>query len=264
MLCTELLTCIAYLRPCATALPERPRGPTSPSIDDGVHSFDTILPLLQRSLSSINFQILQQSLALLIRLHISQHRSYTKSIIRDFLRQCCERHPGNPMFLEVLFSLPSGGLDDRIRTAANGPSTEPKSVPAWAVTIHSELMRSEVAGGTPHAVRAIFERAVASDCGKHCGALWSAYLTFELERVERDRARRAAIKQAKNLWWRGWAALPWSKSWGMLAFGVKQWLEGQGSGGDAWLSSDELREVADTMADRGFRFYVDVDEAFSN
>ena len=97
--------------------------------------------------------------------------------------------------------------------------------------------------GTAHSTRAAFEAALASDAC--CGNvnLWLRYLRFCY-------GARELKSKAKGVFYRAIATCPWAKDLYMEAFGTLA----------REMGSSELRAVFNTMAVKGLRVHVDLEE----
>lgn len=116
-------------------------------------------------------------------------------------------------------------------------------------------IRHELRAGNAYTARAAFEAALAGSGGGGGGdkgpcagdaRLWVSYL-----RLVGGRAELRRKGKGKEVLYRAMAACPWSKEVLMEAFA---------SGLVEDLSSGELRAVFDTMAGRGLRVHVDLEE----
>lgn len=104
-------------------------------------------------------------------------------------------------------------------------------------------IRHEAQVGTAHSTRAAFEAAIDSDACRASVELWVHYIRFCCSAKE-------LRGKAKDVFYRAIAACPWPKELYMEAFGtlVEQ------------MGSSELRAVFNTMATKGLRVHVDLEE----
>lgn len=92
--------------------------------------------------------------------------------------------------------------------------------------------------------RSIFQRAVASQSGKHSASLWILYLKFEIYTA----GEQGDLEKAKAVFFQGLRMVPWCKAFAMLAFG-----------GMRRQMAKELKGVWQTMVERELRLYVDLE-----
>jgi len=134
-------------------------------------------------------------------------------------------------------------MDDRVRLlmASTVLKFNRETVVGWFFAIWAEIQRGLEFGGTVHAVRAAFERAVESNVGAHSIALWKSYFVFERSRGD--------VRRSRLIFFRGLRSLPWSKWFIMLAF---EYLEDD-------LSFEDLRSIWNVFGERELRIHVDID-----
>lgn len=98
--------------------------------------------------------------------------------------------------------------------------------------------------GSAHSVRTAFERALDSDACRGNVGLWLSYVRFCARNKKELRGK------AKEVYYRGLGACPWSKELAMEAFTTLL----------REMESNELRAVWNTMTMKGLRMCVDLDE----
>ena len=266
----DCLALLSYLRPFAQ---ENTTPPTRPALDRAFQVYHEYLSSETAALLSTAIESVHQSCAQLIYHHIMTYgRAFTPAFLKTLihhLRAAVAAFPRNTSFRAVLHAVVP--RTDRIRAmlpSSGGDATESKTLQAWSSTIMQEIQRGVSLGGTQVAVRTQFERAVASDEGRHCPALWAWWLRWETgiagdaQRAaaemqgsgrKRLEARARALKPARDVWLKGYQALPWMKAW--LELGLQLV-------GDAF-TEDEIRGFYDGMVDRGLRFRVDLHEVLA-
>ncbi|KAI9785394.1 MAG: hypothetical protein M1835_003344 [Candelina submexicana] len=189
--------------------------------------------------------------AKLLHYHATHVRNYRPALLREKLSESIALFPNNTIFLSLFAANETySRLDDRVRSILNTvllKSDEQTSITAWFFYIQTELRRSVHLGSTTHSVRAVFERAVATETGRCSASLWKFYLLFCLKR-ENDGGKRA-----KEVFYRGMRNVPWAKRFIMLAFGT---------GLRAIMGFEELRKVWNVLGEKELRVFVDLEEAF--
>ncbi|QDS77679.1 hypothetical protein FKW77_003560 [Venturia effusa] len=187
---------------------------------------------------------LHQAKTTLLTFH-QQRASYLKpSIIRNCLIESVKLFPNNTVFLTAYTKNEKRfRLDDRVRAVLSDIvlQTTNDTVLGWSFAIWTERQRSIHLGGTPHAIRAVFDKAVQKS-GKHSIALWTAYVLFEIEQGDR--------KRAKEVFYRGLTCLPWSKWFVLLAF---EFL-------DKEMGVEEGKRLWRVLEEKGMRVVFDIQE----
>jgi hypothetical protein len=123
---------------------------------------------------------------------------------------------------------------DTLRTLSLAPPHDSLGTRRFAI-------QHEARVGTAHSVRAAFEAALDSDACRGSAELWARYVRF----CAGSRELRGKVRE---VFYRAIAACP----------GVKEvYMEGFGLG---VLSASELRAVGETMAAKGLRVHVDLEE----
>lgn len=147
------------------------------------------------------------------------------------------------------------------------PLLEPETLTAWAVVIETEINRAtelDEPVSAEWAIRRSFERATTSELGKHCPALWSWWLAWEIWLACGDsisRQQKEVTKKwrrARDLWRKGMVVLPWLKEWvvqGLVVFGDAQ-LVGEG----LHVGAEEAQGLLDGLVDKGIRFCADTNQ----
>jgi hypothetical protein len=234
ILYSELLALLAYFK-------------DSKSIDDALAVYsDTSSLFASRNLtSSPAHEQLHQCRTQLLTFHIDHTHIFKPSVIRDCLSASIRLFPNNTIFLSAYVRNEARfRIEDRVRSLMSDfvLREEQQSVVGWLFAISAEIQRGLEFGGTVHAVRAVFEKAVGSVSGTHSTALWKSYLLFEVSQKD--------LRRAKQVFFRGLRNLPWSKWFVMLAF---EHLE-------EVLSFGELRSVWNVLSERELRVHVDIGE----
>ena len=200
------------------------------------------------SAAPIFLELLHQSLADTLTLHLDSKRPYKPALLRSTAQTSLRLFPNNTTFHALLARLNANAfrLDDRVReTLSSVLSTDDKaSLVTWATAIDAELRRCEgsVAGSTQNSVHALFARALTtpSSVVKACPTLWVRWFRWELSRGADDYGR------AKRAFYDGLRAMPWWKGWlilGMRVFGKEE-------GG---MTREELEKLYDVLEERGAR-----------
>lgn len=196
---------------------------------------------------------LHQSLARLLHHHTTHTPSCPPSLLRHSLTQSIALFPNNTIFLSLYAANERRfRIHDRVRSIVSDllhSSPHAESVITWSFALQNELHRGVVLGSNVHAIRATFERAVASQTGKASACLWKWYVLWE--------AGRGGAKRAKGVYWRAVRACPWVKEVGMLAFG------GVGERLGLGMGREELRGVVEGMGGREVRVHAGLEEVFA-
>lgn len=196
---------------------------------------------------------LHQARADLFTYHMAHVRSYKPAVIRAALQESIERFPNNTMLLcafavgETRFR-----IEDRVRAAADkvlagiGTGSQETFI-THLFTITTEIRRMNSQAGTEHAVRAAFDRAVQSKSGRHCPALWTLYLQFELG----VRGTERTSKKVKDVFFKGISRLPWCKKFMMEAFSDELRM---------YMTQVEQRRVYNVMEEKELRLFGDLNQ----
>ncbi|KAL2009699.1 hypothetical protein VTN00DRAFT_5506 [Thermoascus crustaceus] len=264
-------------------------------LDDAVEVYKTALERLSRMPSqsktfvSFTTELLYQAGSELLYHHAIRSRAYKPSRIRAFLAESISLFPHNTMFLSLFaWNESRFRIDDRVRdvmrditatTTAHRQNRhdhhhQPVPVTSHLFSIYTELHRPVFSGSTLHSVRAAFEKAIGhpalskSDANSNDRtndannwnmnrsnlSLWKLYILFELSHNE--------INRAKEIFYRGMRACPWSKGLVMLAFSH---LSADAVGdrprtGDG-MGFEELRRVYRVLIEKELRVHVDIEGA---
>jgi len=217
---------------------------TSKSLEAGlaVYSEGSIIFQKREKVSSAAHEHLHQARTQLLVLHQKHTKLFRPAITRECLIESISLFPNNTIFLTAYASNEARfRLDDRVRSVLSDVvlSDKHKNVIGWCFAIWNELQRGIEFGGTSHAVRAVFEKAVQRTANRSL-MLWTAYFLFEHS--------GGHLQKAKQVFFRGLTSLPWAKWFAMLAF---DHLEGE-------LGFEEMRNVWNVLGERDLRIYVDI------
>jgi hypothetical protein len=197
--------------------------------------------LLTRGLAgTTTHECLLQVKAQLITHHLKHVHIYRPSLLRETLAQDIRRFPSNTLLLSTYTSL---GTDLNLLAPSNLItdllSSPQASLPTWSFALHSTALRSLDLGGTSHALRALFTRAISSPIGAHNPHLWTSYLRFETSQHDYAKAR--------DVFMCGLSALPWWKGWVLMGLRELGDLLGFEEGSKVWrvLGEREMRVVVD-------------------
>ena len=215
-----------------------------------------------------------QFISRLLTFHTAHAPIVKPALTRSTLEPLLARFPDNTLLLSLYAANESRfSIDDRVRGVMQHTAlqrTEERSIAGWAFAIHYEMRRGEVAGSTEHSIRALYKRAVESS-GKHCPALWKAYINFEvaqLRRLQKSRQIRnkkprrdgkkskaetrveEAKQRVKDTFYAGLRNLPWCKDVAMLAFGDAK---------DVFEDEEKWR-VCRVLVEKEMRVFVEVDD----
>ncbi|KXX73894.1 Protein NRDE2 [Madurella mycetomatis] len=204
-----------------------------------IHSFSRELESRNLVKSPHNERLLQTA-ARLLYYHAS-HGPYRPNYVREQLLNFVKCFPSNTIFLEMFaWSQSTLRIDDPVRELLQAMSlVEPRD----CLSTRRFAIRHEAQAGTAHSTRTAFEAAIDSDGCRGSVELWVHYIRFCC-------AAKELRGKAKDVFYRAIAACPWPKELYMEAFGT---LVGQ-------MSSSELRAVFNTMATKGLRIHVDLEE----
>ncbi|KIW04884.1 uncharacterized protein PV09_04059 [Verruconis gallopava] len=228
----ELLALLAYFK-------------SERSIEAALKSFDeTEQALTSRKLvSHPAHEVLHQAKTQLIAFHLKSVHIWRPALIRDSLAHSIRLFPNNTLFLSEYQKIgpdlnvhgPHSLLEDVVLVEGKD------SIIGWSFVLKTGLQRGLELGGTVHAVRATFERAV-SHSGRHSIHIWTHYLLFELQRKE--------YKKAKDVFLRGLRELPWAKWWVIL---------GLDKLGDV-VGFEDGRKIWSVLGERELRVHLNVEE----
>jgi hypothetical protein len=187
---------------------------------------------------------LHQCRAAFLALHQQRTPLLKPSIVRGCLMESVTLFPNNTVFLLAYTNNEKRfRLDDRVRAVLSDVILQEKNdtIAGWSFAIWNERQRGLEFGGTPYAVRAIFDRAMQRS-GKYNIELWITYFLFEMSLNDKQ--------QAKQVFFRGLTNLPWSKWFIMLAF---EHLDG-------FLSFEEMRNIWRVLGEKDLRVVIDIQD----
>ena len=169
------------------------------------------------------------------------HSPFRRIYVRQRLFGYVSMFPQNTIFLS-LFEWADSGLrvvdetrdllGDKVLVSAED------CVSSRLFSIHHEMRRGNI-----NTIRTAFEQALTSDRCDSAPGLWISYIRF----CSSQKELRA---KTKDVFYRALRRCPWSKEVMMEAF-VTLAQE---------MDSDELRAVYNTMASKGLRIHVDLEE----
>ncbi|KAK0629830.1 NRDE-2, necessary for RNA interference-domain-containing protein [Bombardia bombarda] len=207
---------------------------------------------------------LLQTAARLLYFHAT-HGPFRPIYLRSQLQTFIAAFPQNTLFLELFDWAESAvfRIDDHVRGILQQTCLTPAANHDCTATRRFAILH-EARAGTVHSTRAAFEAALLDShvCRGNVD-MWLAYLRFSRRHrpiaaaKKRGKLSNAAAAAAKDVFYRAVAACPWSKRVYMEGFFAD---EGEGSGDSGGMMSSELRAVVDTMATKGLRVHVDLDE----
>lgn len=227
-------------------------------------------PMLTQAFKAFTIQLLHQTRAKLLHYHMRTSNLYKPAQVRSVLGESIAFFPHNTIFLS-LFSWNESRfrIEERVRdvmrdiTRATQPtdSHTSRAVPITThlFSIYTELNRPVYAGSTLHSTRAAFEKAIG-DVNTRANAwssdastartnltIWKLYILFEVSHNE--------IQRAKDAFYRGMRACPWSKQLIMLAFThLRADLHVGGMG------FEELRRVYNVLVEKELRVHVEIED----
>ncbi|THC97182.1 hypothetical protein EYZ11_003347 [Aspergillus tanneri] len=244
-----------------------------------------VMPSQAKTFRSFTTELLHQSRARLLYHHVQTSSIYKPSDIRTLLMESISLFPHNTMFLSLFAWNESRiRIEERVRDTLRDITTKPQTsanltltsaeaqvpVTSHLFSIYTELSRPVYAGSTSHSVRAAFEKAItgqdtlpssttsssSSSNARSNLTLWKLYLLFELSHNN--------IHRAKDVFYRGMRACPWSKELIMLAFShlrtdsIQERYSGSSWNGEG-MGFDELRRVYNVLVEKELRVHVDIE-----
>ncbi|KAE8349608.1 NRDE-2, necessary for RNA interference-domain-containing protein [Aspergillus coremiiformis] len=271
--CTDCLAILAYLS-------------NSRDLNKGLQPYSTAISRLttlsaqSESFKSIAIELLHQARARLLYYHARTSSMYKPTQIRDLLSGSISAFPHNTIFLSLFaWNESRFRIEERVRDTIRDITTESHNrtsqilktqvpVTSHLFSIFTELNRPVYAGSTAHSVRAAFEKAIGDqDSSTHHTntlstarsnlSLWKLYILFELSQHD--------IRRAKDVFYRGMRACPWSKELIMLAFNhlradiVRERYPSASRKGDG-MSFLELRSVYNVLVEKELRIHVDIED----
>ncbi|OJJ73338.1 hypothetical protein ASPBRDRAFT_173939 [Aspergillus brasiliensis CBS 101740] len=225
----------------------------------------------------VNFttELLHQCRARLLYHHIRTSNVYKPSHIRSLLSESMSISRHNTIFLSLFaWNESRFRIEERVRdtirditrvdTNADSLTAAPVPITTHLFSIYTELNRPTYSGSTMHSVRAAFEKAIGdtihqgsnTSTGHSSITIWKLYILFELSRND--------IQRAKQVFYRGMRACPWSKELIMLAFThlradiIREQYPQEGRKGDG-MGFDELRHVYNVLVEKGLRIHLDIE-----
>lgn len=161
--------------------------------------------------------------------------------MQEKLSRFIDAFPRNTIFLSLFeWSDSSLRVVDETRSLlfdkALSPSQDSVSSRVFAI-------RHELARGNTNSTKAAFEHALSSDACKASVLLWISYIRF-------SHSQKELRGKARDVFYRALRHCPWSKEVMMEAFVTLA----------RDMGSEELRAVHETMASKGLRVHVDLEE----
>ncbi|KAF7590421.1 hypothetical protein BBP40_002877 [Aspergillus hancockii] len=238
------------------------------------------LPAQAEPFKSTTIELLHQARARLLYYHARTSSLYKPSQIRSLLADSISTFPHNTIFLSLFaWNESRFRIEERVRDTIRDITTETRNRPdrilatqvpvtSHLFSIFTELNRPVYAGSTPHSIRAAFEKAFGDQDPSHHHpnslstarsnlSLWKLYILFELSQHD--------ITRAKEVFYRGMRACPWSKELIMLAFShlrtdvVREQHPAITRKGDG-MGFFELRSVYNVLVEKELRIHVDIEE----
>lgn len=168
-------------------------------------------------------------------------RPFRRAYLRDQLSGFLERFPRNTIFLALLEWADSSlrVVDETRQLLYDRVLIKGRD----CITSRIFSIQHEAARGNIHSTRAAFEYAMSGDVCRFSVGLWISYVRFCYQNKE-------LRSRAKDVFYRALRHCPWSKEIMMEAFGTMI----------RDMKSDELRSVYNTMASKGLRVHLDMEE----
>ncbi|KAE8339239.1 hypothetical protein BDV24DRAFT_165617 [Aspergillus arachidicola] len=246
------------------------------------NAFDRLATLSAQfeSFRSVSIELLHQARARLLYYHARTSSIYKPSQIRALLADSISLFPHNTIFLSLFaWNESRFRIEERVRDTIMDITTKAHNradqilttqvpITSHLFSIFTELNRPIYAGSTPHSVRAAFEKAIGDQdpstpthhdtlsTARSNLTLWKLYILFELSQHD--------INRAKDVFYRGMRACPWSKELIMLAFShlgadiVRERYPGASRKGDG-MNFLELRSVYNVLIEKELRIHVDIE-----
>ncbi|GMG51714.1 unnamed protein product [Aspergillus oryzae var. brunneus] len=247
------------------------------------NAFDRLatLPVQFESFRSVSIELLHQARARLLYYHARTSSIYKPSQIRALLADSISLFPHNTIFLSLFaWNESRFRIEERVRDTIMDITTKAHNradqifttqvpITSHLFSIFTELNRPIYAGSTPHSVRAAFEKAIGDQdpstpthhntvsTARSSLTLWKLYILFELSQHD--------INRAKDVFYRGMRACPWSKELIMLAFShlradiIQERYPGASRKGDG-MNFLELRSVYNVLIEKELRIHVDIED----
>lgn len=192
---------------------------------------------------SVHLERLLQFGAHLLYLHATRGL-FRPTHLRDQLGKFIKLFPSNTIFL-ALFSWADTSIliNDPVRQLLR---THVLTKANDCLTSRLFAIQHEMHAGSVHSVRTAFERALDSDACRGNVGLWLSYVRF----CGRHAKELRSSVRAKDVFYRAISACPWSKELAMEAFATLVHD----------MDSGELRAVFNTIATKGLRVHIDLEE----
>ncbi|KAB8260510.1 NRDE-2, necessary for RNA interference-domain-containing protein [Aspergillus pseudonomiae] len=272
--CTDCLAILTYLSN------SRDLNKALQPYSNGFNRLAT-LPAKFESFRSISIELLHQARARLLYYHARTSSIYKPSQIRALLADSISLFPHNTIFLSLFaWNESRFRIEERVRDTIMDITTKAHNradqifttqvpITSHLFSIFTELNRPVYAGSTPHSVRAAFEKAIGDkdpststhhntlSTARSNLTLWKLYILFELSQHD--------INRAKDVFYRGMRACPWSKELIMLAFShlradiVRELHPSASRKGDG-MNFFELRSVYNVLIEKELRVHVDIED----
>lgn len=274
MACVDCLAILAYLSKSRDL---------NKALQPYSNAFDRLatLPVQFESFRSVSIELLHQARARLLYYHARTSSIYKPSQIRALLADSISLFPHNTIFLSLFaWNESRFRIEERVRDTIMDITTKAHNradqilttqvpITSHLFSIFTELNRPIYAGSTPHSVRAAFEKAIGDQdpstpthyntvsTARSSLTLWKLYILFELSQHD--------INRAKDVFYRGMRACPWSKELIMLAFShlradiIQERYPGASRKGDG-MNFLELRSVYNVLIEKELRIHVDIED----
>jgi hypothetical protein len=231
--------------------------------------------LMQPTFKSFAAELLHQSRARLLYYHMRTNSVYKPGHIRTILAESISSFPHNTIFLSLFaWNESRFRIEERVRgvigditrnRTQSAATTQAVPITTHLFSIFTELNRPVYAGSTLHSTRAAFEKAIG-DANSRTNAtstdtstarsnlsIWKLYILFELWHNE--------VQRAKDVFYRGVRACPWSKELVMLAFThLRADLHRDDGAKGAGMGFEELRRVYNVLVEKELRVHVDIED----
>ncbi|KAG6123296.1 hypothetical protein E4U13_007730 [Claviceps humidiphila] len=177
-------------------------------------------------------------------LHLNASRGpFRRAYLRDQFSGFLEHFPSNTMFLSLLEWADSSirVIDETRQLMYDRILIKGRD----CITSRFFSVQHELVRGNMNTTRAAYEHALSSDVSKFNVGLWVSYVRFCHQQSSKE-----LRSKTKEVLYRALRHCPWSKEIMMEAFGtvIRD------------MQSDELRSVYETMASKGLRVHVDLEE----
>lgn len=199
---------------------------------------------------------LLQHAAHLLYLHVVRG-PFRPTYLRDQLRRFILLFPPNTVFLRLFAWADSSILlNDPVRDLLRDPVL---SAAHDCVTSRIFALHHEARAGTVHSIAVAFERALVGSNNDACRGnvgLWLDYVRFCCRHLSSTaRTNSQQNNKAKDVYYRAIGSCPWSKELAMEAFAPAMVKS---------VDSAELRSIFHTIARKGLRVHVDLEDYVAN